>query len=75
MTVRVSDTIAAIRDLGLTCRYDYSTGEYRVAFLTSHYRHYPRKEQLALQELHACYTNDGLDAIGTARMMLQASAA
>lgn len=65
--IRVTDTIAACRDLGLVCRFDHTSREYRLAWPVSSYRGYARKDQLALQELHAYYDSDPLAIINVAR--------
>jgi hypothetical protein len=57
------EVFARIRAIGMTVTMVHSTGEYRVNF--------PKSE--GGTEESAYYTNDGLDAIGTAQAMKNAA--
>lgn len=65
MTIRVSDTIAACRDLGFTARH--ADGEYRLARPLSAYRSYG-SGAAGVQEVEAYYTDCPQDCLDTARV-------
>jgi len=62
----IIDTINYCRGLGFTCRYNYATGEFRLALPLSAYRSYSFADQRALQELQAAYDSDWESICGTA---------
>jgi hypothetical protein len=66
--------VALIQDLGLSARYDDETGEFRVVYplpspLPGGHGSIARLKER--QEATAYYTDDGIDALDTAKAMLR----
>jgi hypothetical protein len=64
MTLTVKSCIDACRELGFVC--SHSDGEFRLARRLTDYRNMATEHQRRLQELHAYYTDDAEDCVGTA---------